>query len=630
MKSFKFFLCTYIAVVAMAAGSCTQSHKEVIESPDKNIVFSLSFYKNKPYYQISYQGKIVIDSSVLGLMVDNEIADKGHAIGNVERKLIHETYPRRGVHSKAVNYCNDAKITILDSSGHSLYSLQVRVFDNGVAFRYIINHSGATIIKDDQTEFNIPSGSVVWSQPSTHDYEGAYHKQRIEDVPAGQKAGPPLTVKLPAQSGYMAITEGGLTDFPGMSLVGKGSGAFKAQLAGPAEKQNNVQTPWRVIEIGKDLNTLVNCDILANVSPAPDRDLFPDGFNTAWIVPGKSVWSWMVGDAPYKERVTFERMKKYSQLASELGFEYNLVDSGWWTWHEGDKDRWDLLRELVAYSDSLQVKIWVWKNYQDRNGIPGLKHEEVMRDVFKKCKEAGVAGLKIDYLGSEKQEVIEFYGRALREAAKMQLMIDFHGAAKPTGTVRTWPNEMTREGVRGLEYLNLKGKTDWPTHNTTLPFTRFLAGHADYTPISFDFNKTKTTLVHQIASMAIFNSSFMCLAADPEKLLSSPAKKMVQALPVTWDETVVLPPSRIGELAVYARRKGKTWYLATMSGHSNPSQIDIGLSFLGEGKYKAELLNDQKDRPAGAEVQYRTVSRQDSIEISMSAGGGFVARFTRE
>jgi alpha-glucosidase len=629
MKYFKHFLYVFIAVISITASSCMQSNKEAVESPDKDIVFSLSFHKGQLYYQISYKGKIVIDSSVLGLTVDNQITDKVYSIGDVKKKVISDTFPWRGAHSTAVNYCNDAEISILDSSGYSPYSLEVRVFNDGVAFRYVGNQEGTAIVNDDQTEFNIPPGSVIWSQPSTHDYEGTYQRQRIEDVSAGQTAGPPLTIKLPEASGYMAITEGGLTDFPGMSLVVKENGVFKASLAGIARKPGNVRTPWRVIEIGRDLNTLVNCDILANVSPAANQDLFPDGFNTAWIVPGKAVWSWMVGDVPYKERVTFDRMKKYSKLASELGFEYNLVDSGWWAWHKGDKDRWELLRDLVAYSDSLNVKIWVWKNYQDRNGIPGLKNKEIMRDVFRRCKETGVAGLKIDYLGSEKEEVIKFYGRALREAAKMHLMIDFHGAAKPTGTIRTWPNEMTREGVRGLEYLKLKGKTDWPTHNTTLPFTRFLAGHADYTPLSFDFDKTGTSLVHQIASMAIFNSSFMCLAADPQKLLNSPARKMVQALPVTWDETVVLPQSSIGELAIYARRKGETWYLASMNGHV-PSQVPIKLSFLGNGTYKADLLNDQKDNPAGVEVQHRIVNSQDSIRIRMNAGGGFAGRFVRE
>lgn len=630
MKYFKPFFYSCFVLAGMAVSSCGQSHKEVIESPDKEIVFSLSAHQNRLYYQISYHGKTVMDSSLLGLITDHDVVNQGCVIGAVKKELIQETYPWRGVHSTAVNHCQDAKINILDSLGHSAYQLEVRVFDDGVAFRYVVNSESATVVKEDQTEFNIPRGSEVWSQPSTHDYEGNYQKQRADDVAAGQKAGPPVTVKLPEGAGYMAITEGGLADFSGMSLVGKGRRVFQASLAGPATKAGTFQTPWRVIEIGKDLHALVNCDILANVSPVADKDLFPEGVNTSWIVPGKAVWSWMVGNVPHRERVSYERMRQYSKLAAELGFKYNLVDSGWWFWQDGDKDHWDLLKELAAYSDSLHVKIWVWKNYQDRNGIPGLKHKEVMQDVFKKCKEAGVAGLKIDYLGSEKQEVIDFYGLALREAAKMQLMIDFHGAAKPTGTIRTWPNEMTREGIRGIEYLNLKGKTDWPVHNTTLPFTRFLAGHADYTPISFDFEKTGTTLVHQIASMAIFNSSLMCLAADPEKLLNSPAKEMVQALPVTWDETIVLPASRIGELALFARRKGDTWYLAAMNGLDHPSALNIDLSFLGEGKYEAELLQDQENDPSGAEVLHRSASQKDSIRLNMNSHGGFVGRFARE
>lgn len=174
-------------------------------------------------------------------------------------------------------------------------------------------------------------------------------------------AGPPLTALLPGNTAYVAITEGGLTDFAGMSLRADGNRGFNANLSGVAKKNGNIETPWRIIEIGKDLNTLVNCDIVANVSPAYDPKLFPKGYNTDWVKPGRSVWSWLA----VTRSVTLNNMKHFSDLAAQLGFEYNLVDEGWGNWKDSinHRDQWDMMKELVDYSTAKGVKVWVWKAY---------------------------------------------------------------------------------------------------------------------------------------------------------------------------------------------------------------------------------------------------------------------------
>lgn len=622
----RFFLVVMIIISCAETLSAQQENTTKVSSPDKNIVLTVALQGGQLYYQISLKKQPVITKSKMGMMVNNMPFTGGSSVDNIEQTVIRETYPWRGIKNTAINYCNDAKIKITGEDGSSSFTIETRVFNDGVAFRYIIPQESDDSITDDLTEFSIPKGSIIWSQPSVYDYEGNYVKQPVEQVKAGQTAGPPVTVLLPDKSGYAAITEGGLVDFAGMSLTATGTGKFKATLAGTVKLKGDIKSPWRVIEIGKDLNTLVNCDIIHNVSPQPDRQLFPEGFNTPWIQPGKAVWSWLAGNG----RVTFENMKRFSQWAGELGFAYNLVDSGWWKWHEDNKDRWALLRELVQYADSQHVKIWVWKNYQDRGGIPGLKHPDVRREVFEKCKQAGVVGLKIDYLGKETEEVMKFYQDALKEAAEMHLMIDFHGAAKPVGAMRTWPNEMTREAIRGLEYGSIPGKsTDWATHNTTLPFTRFLAGHADYTPVSFRSNIKGTTRAHQVASMAVFTSSLMCLAIDPEMLLTNPCKKMIQRIPTTWDETIVLPQSAIGQLAIYARRKGETWYLAALNG-TEPTHIKIPLSFLGNGQYKAFFVKDSINGSPMVTIDSSTVKRKQAITIQMLSGGGFIGRFEKD
>jgi alpha-glucosidase len=288
---------------------------------------------------------------------------------------------------------------------------------------------------------------MVWSQPNIKAYEGRYTKKNITDIKAGELAGPPLTIELAGNTGYAAITESGLIDFAGMSLIANGNKGFTANLTGTTKKTGDIESPWRIIEIGKDLNTLVNCDIITNVSPAYDKALFPQGVTTDWIKPGRSVWSWLA-----KTRsITLDNMKHFTDLAAQLGFEYNLVDEGWGNWRDSTRDNWDMMKELVDYSAKKGVKIWVWKAYPDRKGIPGINTAARRQEFFKKCAAIGIAGLKIDFFDSEAQEIVDFYQSALKDAAGYHLMMDFHGANKPTGENRTWPNELTREAVRGME-----------------------------------------------------------------------------------------------------------------------------------------------------------------------------------
>jgi len=174
----------------------------------------------------------------------------------------------------------------------------------------------------------------------------------------------------------------------------------------------------------------------------------------------------------------------------------------------------------------------------------------------------GVVGVKIDFLDHEAREVIDLYETLLREAARHELMVDFHGANKPTGQARTWPNELTREAVRGMEGRT----TDRAVHDATLPFTRYLAGPGDYTPVVLGDRRRETSWPHQIATAAIFTSPLLVYGANPKSLLENPAVELIKALPSTWDETIVLPGSSIGEVAAFARRKGDQWFVAVLNG----------------------------------------------------------------
>ena len=365
--------------------------------------------------------------------------------------------------------------------------------------------------------------------------------------------------------------------------------------------------PWRVVIVGRTLDTLVTTDLIPNLCPAPDPMLFPRGIRTDWIRPGRAVWRFLDGgDA------TVDGIKEFSRLAGELGFEYQVVEGQWQKWTA------DELRDVVEYSKARGVGIFVWRH---RNTLGDAAER---RTLFASLEKAGVVGLKVDFLDHEAREVIDLYQAILRDAAEFHLMVDFHGANKPAGEPRTWPNEMTREGIFGLEHRRMEA---WATFNTTFPFTRMLAGHADYTPVVFGERRKDTSWAHQIASAAILTSPLLVYGGHPASLLASPAVEMIKSIPSVWDETIVLPPSAIGELAMFARRSGDRWFVAALNGPTART-VRIDPAFLGAGAYRTLIVRDDPDAADAVHVERAEARRDRPLEIVMRAAGGFIVRFT--
>jgi alpha-glucosidase len=393
------------------------------------------------------------------------------------------------------------------------------------------------------------------------------------------------------------------------------------RLAVPAAISGTITTPWRVVLAGRDLDTLVNSDAIHALAPPPDPRLFPQGIETPWLVPGRAVWRYLDGgghcqelpDGPERNLCSFEVVKGFSRLAGELGFEHQIVEGQWRRFSE------EQLTELVGYSKQRGVRVWVWIHSRDQ------QDPVARRQLFERLQRLGIAGIKVDFLDHEAKEVIDLYQAILEDAAKTHLLVDFHGANKPTGMERTWPNEMTREAVLGLEYRSTPG---WAAHNTTLPFTRFLAGPADYTPVVFGERRKDTTWAHQIATAIVFTSPVLIYGGHPQSLLDSPAADVIKTIPGVWDETRVLPGSAIGELAVFARRSGDRWFLGVLNGRQ-PRTVRVPLSFLGKGRYRATIVRDHKENGAAVELEDRSVTARDSVDLSLRDGGGFVARFSR-
>ncbi len=541
---------------------------------------------------------------------------------------VQEQYPSRGVHSQARNHFNGVRISFSHPGARDGFVIDVRAFDDGVAFRTVVPGEGKKRIPDEATTFVFPEGSVAWYHDHEGHYEGIHARKEISRIGEGDWAAPPVTVKLPGASGYAAITEAALANYAGMVLQTDGKRGFRARLghaappsypfrlryandverlAIPAAVEGTIVTPWRVVMIGANLNALVNCDIVNSVSPPPDTRLFPLGLKTEWIKPGRAVWKYLDGGEN-----TLAEMKEFSRLAAELGFEYNVIEGFWQRWSEAE------LRDLVTYSRERGVGIWLWKHTRD------LRAPDAREKFFSQCRDAGVKGVKLDFFDHEAKEIIDLYQILLKEAAASKLMVDFHGANKPAGESRTWPNEMTREGIYGLEHRRTES---WAGINTTLPFTRMLAGHADYTPVHFGERRRETSWAHQIATAAIFTSPVLIYGAHPKNLLSNPAVEIIKSIPATWDETIALAACEIGELAAFARRSGSTWFLAVLNG-ATARTLRTPLSFLESTSYEALLVRDDPGDAASVKVERSRATAKDVLVLELRAGGGFIGRFS--
>ncbi|PZP51893.1 MAG: hypothetical protein DI598_02050 [Pseudopedobacter saltans] len=592
-----------------------------MESPDKKTDVKIFLNKGVLTYSLKYDNAAIC-SGEYGFQLENlSYGSNATKLVSSKANLTKRTFDIRGNQNTATTIKNEYRIDI-SNEGNTTFSVFANVYNDGIAFSYEVNTEGKSIEKN-LSNIKLSKQAICWFQDDVIDYEGNYYKSTVEQLKDKQKIGMPLTVSFPSGI-YASFMEAKLDNFSGSYFVfNQEKENLEQVLAGSVQTNNStLQSPWLIITLGKDLNDLVNNYIMDDVSPYPDKTLYPKGFQTDWIKPGMALWSWMSND----RTVSPENMKRFTDYAAQLHIPYNLIDEGWSYWKSDGKDCWDLLKDQVKYANSKGVGIWVWKAYPDRGHVPGLKDSSALETFMQKCAGIGVKGLKIDFFDSEKQPEMAFFARAAKIAAKYHLMIDYHGANKGSGFEHTYPNVLTQEGVRGLEQ---EYNVNWPFHNTVLPFTRYLSGPADYTPMSFRPFVYSTTLAQQAASVAVYTSPFLCLGVDPTDLLKSPSLPFIQNIPSTWDETIVLKESKIGEIAAFARRKGNKWYLAILNGET-PNSLDINLSFLGKNQnYKLdEMKNDLKTRTTHYSTQNKITS-SGRLKIELPYGGGYLGIFSK-
>ena len=642
MKTFG-VLSLSIILLAVFGGGYASGKTVELASPDGNVVIKVTDGTHLAY-EVLYKGTVVVANSRMGITIDNVNAGEKAEIVTETRYEENTTQPWIGIHDTIVNHHNGVKLTLNHPAFNTFY-LDLRAFNDGVAFAFTVPGTGERTVQGEPTEFRLAEGSTVWYHDFYMHYETEHAKNDIADVPEGEWMAMPVTAKLKDDLGYLSISEAAIYNYCGIGLQSDGKGSMQVRLAHeqpasypfvlrygeeqahrlaqPPVIEGDIVTPWRTIAVTPNLNALVNTDIAYNLSPEPDKKYFPEGRFADWLKPGRAAWGYLTTVSR-----TLDGMKLLSKNASEMGFEYHVVEGHWARWSVEQQ------KELIDYSRDLGVRVLVWKHSRD------LWDPEERVEFFDHIKSIGAAGAKLDFFDHEAKEIIELYLSCLQLAAERQLVLNFHGASKPTGEIKTWPNELAREAIKGME---MRGP--WAKHNVTVPFTRMVAGHADYTPLHFGDRKAETTDVHQIASAVIIWSPLLIYAADPADLLQHPAADVIKQIPSVWDETVVLEPSAIGEVAVFARRSGNKWFLAAMNG-PEARTITINLSFLGRDRYTTTLVRDvMPSEPlvsfnrqrlsfgsrSGALID-TLPSREinDVLIVELLPAGGFVAVFEKE
>ena len=600
------------------------SEQEVlVKSPDNKISAKVFVQDNRLTYSVIIGEYQVIKASSLGLMIDNTNLGLNVRISkDPVFSEINEDYPVFGSHSIAHNHANEASIPV-ENSGRK-YNLIIRVYNDGVAIRYSIPE-GSKNINGDSTTWTLPEDikKFAWYD----DYEGYSHVGTFEKVPQNKPVMSPMTIET--GSYYISVSEADNENFSDMALV---LNNYVLSIEFPVSKQgweirplveNSPSTPqgiykgqkvspWRTIIIAENLSQLVNSDLLMNLCPAPEP-----GKDFSWVRPGRSLWQWWNVGAP-----VYEDQKNWYDAAAKLKWEYYLIDDGWRDWKQGDKDQWVLLKEVIAYGNSVGVKSMVWADSKEFRKAPER------RAYLEKVKAAGAVGIKIDFIPWPNAEIMQWYLGTMQDCAEMKLILNFHGSVKPTGLTRTYPNDITREAVRGNEYQMTRYKRVMPfDQDVCLPFTRYMAGAADFTPVILDPKELATakySWAHEFAQAIVYLSPITHFCDQYSFYLESPIFDLFQEIPTVWNETRVLSCTEMGEVVAYARRKGNTWWLGVMNGE-HEKEVKIPLDFL-KNKAKATLVYDGLINTS-TDRREQKVSHKDKLTIKMAPGGGFIARF---
>lgn len=540
------------------------------------------------------------------------------------------------------------------------YSLIFRVYDDGVAYRFKTNFPSDIIIKSERVEYNFDKNyKILFPEESsfmTH-YEQNYKLISLSDVTSKRFCLTPALVMLD-NNVKAVITEADLEDYCGMYLTGRDEnpssliGLFPAYPAKDtvrndrdiyvverkdylARTSGSRSFPWRVMVISEKDGDLIESTMIYKLAKPSDPKI-----DFSWVKPGKVAWDWWnannIYGVDFKSGINTDTYKYYIDFASKYGIEYVILDEGWYKL--GDLLTFSAgmdIKEIVDYGKKKNVGIilWViWKTLDDQF--------EQAFDMFTKL---GAVGVKVDFMQRDDQPVVQYYYKIAHEAAKRKLLVDFHGAYKPTGLYRTYPNVITNEGLKGLEHNKWSENAD-PLTAVTYPFVRMLAGPMDYTPGAmhnatkdafksiFNTPMSQGTRCHQLAMYVNYESPLQMLADLPSNYYKEPeCMEFLSIVPTVWDETKVLD-AKVSEYVLTARRNGNKWYVGAMTNWT-PRDLIVDFSFLPEGEHKITIWQDGINADRNA-IDYKkvsqTINRNTKLNIHLAPGGGWAAIVSAE
>jgi alpha-glucosidase len=593
------------AAFAGLSAPCLAGAPISVASPDGHVVARISDEGGALSYTISLDGKPVLAPSRVSLRSDGQVFGGEASLGAPIFRTVDESYAFAGGKALAVNKAREATIP-LRSNGTD-YALDVHVADDGVGVRLRLPAKPNRKVEADLSTWHLPGDPQVWATAYDASYEAPYKTTTLATLGA-EPLGLPLTARI--GGAYVTLSEAALVDYGDLAVKRTADNVLAGFLPSDARgwrTDKDVVQPWRVTIVARTLTALVNTTLIQNLNPPADPALA----KADWIRPGRSAWQWMAVGTPL-----FEDQHQWVDRTQALGFDYYLIDEGWSKW----ADPWGALQSVVAYARPKGVKIWLWAHSRD------VMDPAARQAYFRRAAEIGIVGVKVDFPEPANHMWSTWYRDTARDAAAYHLLIDFHGAVKPTGMERTWPNELSREGVRGHEYhITRYGRKLEPDHDTILPFTRYVVGHGDYTPTVFEPKELQgNSWPHELAQAIVFTSPFLCFSGNPADYLVSPARDVISAIPPTWDETRVLPGSEPGKIAGFARRHGQQWFVAILNG-ADAAKMDIDLRFLGKGKWTLTQLSDDPARPDAFDRRETSITPTTPLHVALRPRGGFVA-----
>jgi alpha-glucosidase len=652
-----------IAFLLLLGGLAPSGKADVAEglavsSPDGSLTVSLSVKANtqpylpgeRIYYRVSYMGAPVLVDSPLGLdFLGSSPLDQDLEVIATDRQAHDSTWENPfGARRIVPDRYNQLTVSLRERRppGRRV-DLVFRAYNEGVAFRYVLPKQEAVkqfTLASENTGFYFARDAMAFAlnmgRFNTHN-EGEYLRTSLNDIKPASVINLPLLVEM-SGGPWVALLEADLTDYAGMYLGGVPgiANALVSKLSSPPNRKMEQPvigttpkaTPWRVLAVGQTPGRLIETNyLILNLNPPCALA------DTSWIKPGKAAWDWWSGsyalNVGFKPGMNTPTMKHYIDFAAAHHLEYMLVDAGWSAPAEEGRGE-DILKyipevnvpDIIAYAGRKGVKVLLWVEWRALDA-----HLEEATTLYEKW---GAAGIKVDYMNRDDQEMVNFYEQCVRTAAAHHLAVDFHGAYKGTGLRRTYPNLLTREGVMGMEY-NKWSERITPEYDVTIPFTRMLAGPIDFTPGAFrnaargQFKAqdiapmSQGTRAHQLAMYVVYESPLVMVSDYPEAYENQPGIEFVEKVPTVWDETRILS-GRPGESVVVVRQRGAEWYVGAMT-NWDARDLEIPLSFLGTGGYEAQVFADGKDADKVATsltIARKRVRAGDRLPVHLAPGGG--------